>query len=138
MEETMRYLSKPWRDAGLERLQKEIDPERMHKVTTSMADIYEGGPNGKDLFLYLRCVDGRVTEFETGEVPAPEAEFIIRGPYEVFSAITRGELSSTRALMTGKLRLKGNMAKAVRLAPLADRVNKILATIPTDYQEAAT
>lgn len=73
--------------------------------------------------------------FETGEVPAPEAEFIIRGPYSVFASITRGELSSTRALMTGKLRLKGNMAKAVRLAPLADRVNKVLSMIPTDYRE---
>ena len=35
--------------------------------------------------------------------------------------------------MTLKLKLKGNMVKALRLASLADRLNKVLATIPTDY-----
>lgn len=136
MAEKLKYLSKSWRDEGLRLLLSEIDPEKMHNVTTSMADIYESGPDGKEYFLYLKCVDGKVVEFVTGETPAPEAEFIIRGSYSVFASITRGELSSTRALMTGKLRLKGNMAKAVRLAPLADRVNKILSQIETDYMEA--
>lgn len=136
MDEKLRYLSKEWRDEGIKLLVSEIDPEKMHNVTTSMVDIYEHGPEGKEYFLFLKCENGKVVQFETGEVPAPEAEFIIRGSYSVFSSITRGELSSTRALMTGKLRLKGNMAKAVRLAPLADRVNKILSMIPTDYVEA--
>lgn len=135
MDEKLMYLGKSWRDEGLKLLQSEIDPQKMHNVTTSMVDIYEHGPEGKELFLFLKCEDGKVVAFETGEVPAPEAEFIIRGPYSVFASITRGELSSTRALMTGKLRLKGNMAKAVRLAPLADRVNKVLSMIPTDYRE---
>jgi putative sterol carrier protein len=135
MDEKLEYLSTRWRDEGLKLLVSEIDPAKMHNVTTSMVDIYENGPEGKEFFLYLQCEDGKVVAFETGEVPAAEAEFIIRGPYSVFASITRGELSSTRALMTGKLRLKGNMAKAVRLAPLADRVNKILSMIPTDYRE---
>ena len=85
------------------------------------------------MYLFLECAEGKVTRFETGAGQAPAAEFSIRGTYETFAAITRGELSSTRALMTGKLKLRGNMAKAVRLAPLADRVNKVLAGIPTDY-----
>ena len=34
--------------------------------------------------------------------------------------------------MTGKLKLKGNMVKALKLASLADRLNKVLATIPTE------
>ncbi len=135
MDGNLTYLSKPWRDEGFKLLQREIDPEKMHNVTTSMVDIYENGPEGKEFFLYLKCEDGKVVAFETGEAPAPQAEFIIRGSYSVFASITRGELSSTRALMTGKLRLKGNMAKAVRLAPLADRVNKVLSMIPTDYRE---
>lgn len=131
------YLQEEWGKAAFEKLRTEVDPEKMHKVTTSMVDIYEGGPEGKEYFLYLKCENGLVTDFQCGETPAPEAQFIIRGPYKVFAAITKGELSSTRALMTGKLRLKGNMAMAVRLAPLADRVNKILSTIETDYREEA-
>ncbi|MFA6785471.1 MAG: SCP2 sterol-binding domain-containing protein [Sphaerochaeta sp.] len=135
MEEKLRYLSPLWKEAGFERLKTEIDPEKMHNVTTSMVDIYENCPGGGEKYLYLACEEGKVTDFQTGEGEAPQAEFSIRGPYQVFAAITRGELSSTRALMTGKLRLKGNMAKAVRLAPLADRVNKVLSGVFTLYEE---
>jgi putative sterol carrier protein len=35
--------------------------------------------------------------------------------------------------MTGKLRLKGNMVKALKLASVADKVNKVLSTIPAEY-----
>jgi putative sterol carrier protein len=98
-----------------------------------MAEIYDNCPNGGEEYLFLACEDGKVTRFETGDGPCPQAEFSIRGSYETFASITRGELSSTRALMTGKLKLRGNMAKAVRLAPLADRVNKVLSGIPTIY-----
>ena len=37
--------------------------------------------------------------------------------------------------MTGKLKLKGNMVKALKLASLADRINKVLATIETAYEQ---
>ncbi len=35
--------------------------------------------------------------------------------------------------MTGKLKLKGNMVKALKLAAIADRMNKVLAKIPVRY-----
>ena len=35
--------------------------------------------------------------------------------------------------MTGKLKLKGNLARALKLAAVADRLNKVLAKIPTQY-----
>jgi putative sterol carrier protein len=35
--------------------------------------------------------------------------------------------------MSGKLRLKGNMVKALSLAVVVDRLNKVLASIPTTF-----
>jgi putative sterol carrier protein len=35
--------------------------------------------------------------------------------------------------MTGKIKLKGNLTKALRLAAVADRLNKVLSQIPTQY-----
>jgi putative sterol carrier protein len=35
--------------------------------------------------------------------------------------------------MTGKLKLKGNMVKALKLASLADRINKVFSTLPAIY-----
>ena len=133
MEGKLTYLGPAWRDEAEKRLKAELLPEKMNGITTSMANLYSSCPGGADKWLFVACVDGKVERFETGEGEAPQAEFRIAGSYETFAAISRAELGSQRALMTGKLKMKGNMAKALRLAPLADRINKVLASIPAEY-----
>jgi len=105
----------------------------MNKVTTSMSNIYKNCPGGVELFLFIACQDGRVTRVETGTGEPPQAEFRIIGNYETFAKISRAELGAQKALMTGKLKLKGNLAKALKLAAVSDRLNKVLAQIPTQY-----
>ena len=51
----------------------------------------------------------------------------------MFAKISRAELGSQKALMTGRLKLKGNMIKALKLASIADRLNKVLSKIPAEY-----
>lgn len=63
----------------------------------------------------------------------PKAEFRITGKHETPAMIFRTELGARKALMTRKLKLKGNMVKALKLATVADRLNKVLPTIPTNY-----
>jgi len=133
MGELFGYLDADWTAEARKRLAEALDPEKMNGITTSMADIYEACPDGRKRWMLVRCEGGRLASFEVGEGEAPEAEFRILGSYETFAAISRGELGSQKALMTGKLKLKGNMAKALRLAPLADRINKVLSTIPAKY-----
>ena len=130
---TVEYLSQPWRDEAEKRLKTELPPERMNYVTSSMSNIYKNCPDGKDRFLFFRFEEGRFAELLVGEGVPPKAEFAITGDYDVFAQITRGELGAQKALMTLKLKLKGNMVKALKLASLADRLNKVLATIPTEY-----
>lgn len=133
MSELLKYLDAAWTVEARKRLEAALDPEKMNGITTSMADIYESCPDGKAHWLFLQCEGGKLARFDVGEGDAPEAEFRIIGSYNTFASISKGELGSQKALMTGKLKLKGNMAKALRLAPLADRVNKVLSTIPSDY-----
>lgn len=133
MEAKLEYLGPDWRAEAFKRLREELKPEKMNGITTSMANLYSDCPGGVDKWLFVSCVEGKVERFETGSGPAPDAEFRIAGSYETFSAISRAELGSQRALMTGKLKLRGNMAKALRLAPLADRINKVLSTIPSTF-----
>ena len=133
MSELYKYLDSEWTDEARKRLTEALDPEKMNGITTSMADIYESCPDGKMRWLYVRCEAGKLAEFGVGEGEPPVSEFRITGSYDTFAAISKGELGSQKALMTGKLKLKGNMAKALRLAPLADRINKVLSTIPSKY-----
>ena len=127
------YLSQSWRDEAFKRLQTELTPDKMNKVTTSMSNIYKNCPDGAEHFLFLECKDGKVTRVETGAGEPPQAEFRIIGDYDTFAKISRAELGSQKALMTGKLKLKGNLAKALKLAAVADRLNKVLAKIPAQY-----
>jgi hypothetical protein len=133
MSEQYRYLDAEWTLEARRRLEAALDPEKMNGITTSMVDIYEACPDGRSRWLFVRCEGGSLARFDVGEGEAPEAEFRIIGSYETFAAISKGELGSQKALMTGKLKLKGNMAKALRLAPLADRINRVLSTIPSNY-----
>ena len=127
------YLSPAWRDEALKRLQTELTPEKMNHVTTSMSNIYKNCPDGEEHFLFIECADGKVTRVETGTGEPPPGVFRIIGNYETFARISRAELGAQKALMTGKLKLKGNLAKALKLAAVSDRLNKVLATIPTQY-----
>jgi putative sterol carrier protein len=98
-----------------------------------MSNIFKNCPHGVEMFLFVECKDGKVTRVETGTGEPPKAEFLIIGNYETFARISRAELGAQKALMTGKLKLKGNLAKALKLAAVSDRLNKVLAKIPTQY-----
>ncbi|NOY68782.1 MAG: SCP2 sterol-binding domain-containing protein [Deltaproteobacteria bacterium] len=134
MEEKFVYLSQAWRDEGEKRLKESLSPEKMNHATSSMTNLYKNCPDGIDRFLYFRFSNGEIAEMIVGEgEPPTKAEFRITGDYETFARITRGEIGAQKALMTLKLKLRGNMVKALRLASLADRLNKVLSTIPTQY-----
>jgi len=133
MSEQLEYLSPAWRDEAEKRLKEQLTPEKMNKVSTSMSNIYTHCPNGEDRYMLFRFENGELTELTIDKGDPPKAEFRISGKYEVFARISRAELGSQKALMTRKLKLRGNMVKALKLAAVADRLNKVLATIPTNY-----
>ena len=133
MSEEVEYLSADWARLAREKLERQLDPAKMNGLSASMVNVYRNCPDAKDRSLLIDCREGKLSRFEVADSAVPPAEFRIFGDYAVFAKITRGELSSQKALMTGKLTLKGNMAKALRLSSLADRINRILSEIPTVY-----
>jgi len=127
------YLSPEWRDEAEKRLKEELSPEQMNHITSSMVNIHKECPDGGEQYLFIGYEEGRLVGIEVGEGDPPKAEFRIIGDYDVFARIARAEMKSQVALMTGKLKLKGNMVKALKLAAIVDRFNKVLSKIPTDY-----
>jgi putative sterol carrier protein len=133
MSDQVKYLSGEWCALAREALREQITPDKMKNISTSMSNIYKNCPDGKERFLFVSLENGLIADFQVGEGDPPKAEFRITGDYEVFSKITRAELGAHTALMTGKLKLKGNMVKALKLASLADRINKVFSTLPAIY-----
>ena len=131
--EILKYLSPEWTAEAAKRLRAELTPEQMKHVTSSMVTVYKNCPDGKERALYYGFVDGVVDEVSIREGVLPPAEFSITGDYETFAKISRAELGARAALMSGKLVLKGNMVKALSLASVVDRLNRVLAAIPTEF-----
>jgi putative sterol carrier protein len=131
--EKFKYLSAEWTQEAFKRLKQELTPEKMKNVSSAMLTLYRNCPDGKERALYYRFVDGAVDQVAVVEGEMPQAEFKITGDYETFARISRAELGSRAALMSGKLRLEGNMVKALSLSAVVDRLNKVLASIPTEY-----
>jgi len=131
--EKLKYISPEWATEALHRLRQELTAQKMKFVTSSMVTLYTNCPDGKNRAVFYRFVDGVVDEVSVREGELPEAEFTIAGDYETFAKISRAETGSRSALMSGKLKLRGNMVKALSLAAVVDRMNKVLATIPAEY-----
>ncbi len=131
--EKFAYLSPEWATEATRRLQADLTPEKMKHLTSSMITLYTNCPDGAERAVYYRVVDGVVEEVSLQEGDLPQAEFTIKGDYDTFARISQAELKARAALMSGKLTLKGNLVKALRLAPVVDRLNEVLATIPTEY-----
>jgi hypothetical protein len=135
MEQKLEYLSPEWIAEAHRRLRANLSPEKMKHLTSSMLTVYTACPDGRERALYYGVKDGVVEELLMAEGDqAPTAEFTIIADYETFARISRAELKARAALMSGKMTLKGNLVKALKLAPVVDRLNEVLATIPTDYQ----
>ena len=112
MTEQVQYLTPAWRDEAEKRLKFELSPERMNFITSSMSNIYLDCPDGGTRYLFFRFEKGEFADLLLGEGEPPAAEFKISGQYDTFAKISRAELGSQRALMTGKLQAK--IARATR------------------------
>lgn len=133
MAEKFKYLSPEWRDEVFKRVDAAFKAADMPKVSAAMNNQYKNCPDGKNRFYYVSIVDGLLDKIEVGEGDGPDAEFKIIGDYQVFAQVTRCEMNAQKALMSGKFKFKGNLVKGLKLASLADRLNKISAEIPTEF-----
>ena len=128
-----KYLSKEWAEEVIKRANEKLTPEKMKHVTSSMLTLNTNCPDGKERAVYYEIVDGVVAKVSIVEGKMPNAEFTITADYQLYVRISRAELKARRALMSGKMKLKGPLVKALRLSPLVDRLNEVISTIPTEY-----
>ena len=69
--------------------------------------VTEGGPDG-DVDYYL-STSGGTAEMSLGELDDPDVT--VKQSYETAAAISKGDLNTQTAFMTGKLKVSGNLAK---------------------------
>jgi putative sterol carrier protein len=82
-------------------------------------DIQPSGHLTEPLVMYLDLWHGKCRAVDYGPNPAkyPKPAFILRAPYDNFTAIVLGKLDPMTAMLTSKLKVAGSMAYMMRNVP---------------------
>ena len=106
------YLSDEWH--ALARSLAHDLPERVG-ASVRIAYLVGAAPDG-DRRYYVVIEDGRVIDQANGECVTPDITITISWADSV--QVQTGELDATAAVMQGRLKVSGNMAKLMALMPL--------------------
>lgn len=104
----VKFLSEDWIDAVNEALTSD-DEYKTSTATTEITLQFEvsGGPDGD--VQYSVAMGKGATSFSLGAME--DADATIRNDYETASAVSKGDLNTQAAFISGKLKVEGNLAK---------------------------
>lgn len=93
----------------------------------------------EDMFMLIDlwhgdCRSVRLVPREAGE----NGDYVLTATYHRWKQVMTGELDSTKAMMQGKIKLKGNLPTIVRYVKAASRLSEIAGGIDTIYLDDMT
>ncbi|HPL64370.1 MAG TPA: SCP2 sterol-binding domain-containing protein [Syntrophales bacterium] len=88
------------------------------------------------VYLFTDYWHGDVKDFLVcDKAKAESADFIMSGDYIRWKQIARKEIEATKALMQGKLKLKGNLVYVVRNVKTVNKVVDLLGEVDTLFPD---
>ena len=89
----------------------------------------EGGPDG-EVDYYLKS-SGGTSEMAVGALDDPDVT--VKQSYDTAVAISKGELNTQTAFMTGKLKVSGNLAKLMMHQGAIQQWGNAVSSLDIDY-----
>jgi putative sterol carrier protein len=85
-------------------------------------------------YLYLQLYHGSSPGAAMADPEnLPETEYVINAPFSTWRKVIDGKLDPIQGMMTGQLKLKGNLMKIMRYPKAAQEIVACCAKIPTDW-----
>lgn len=128
----IQFLSKEYEEKLGELLKEDFS--KPSSLTTTFCQIVQGCPDGKERWVLYGVDKGILNHFEIGEGTPPEASYRVRGPYSVYVDLIKGKYDGKTSLITGKLKLEGNMTRALGLLGAYTRIEKNQRSIDTIFE----
>ncbi|MHB8894404.1 MAG: SCP2 sterol-binding domain-containing protein [Candidatus Geothermincolia bacterium] len=131
MADEVAFGSKEWLDAyaSLYNSRPELQAA-LKDLTARVAYEFTDRPDIAPKFVYIK--EGIIEDY--GEVDDINAnEYVIRANYEIWKAMTLGELDPMNALMAGKVKVTGNMAALLKHAEGFKQTFEVVESIPTSF-----
>jgi len=89
---------------------------------------------GTEYLYYLDLFHGKCREhYPVASRDTKKAEFMLIGKVQNWKKIGKGEIDATRAMLSGKLKIKGNMAKVMKYTRAANELAKTATRVPTNF-----
>ncbi len=99
-------------------------------LTASVAYEFTDRPDIVPKYVHIK--EGIIAD--SGEADADtRTDYIIRANYEIWKAMTLGELDPMNALMAGKVKVTGNMAALLKHAEGFKQTFEVVEAIPTSF-----
>ena len=116
----MKFLTEEWTNEFIAQAKDTFSPGKTPaKVTLTLCECYNKVPHlGGDTVWYMYKFNNGVLESVErgmGRANAPAADYTSDADYDFFVKTMTGEMSTAKALTTGKIKLKGNLMKALKL-----------------------
>lgn len=126
-----KFLTKEWLEALI------VTVNAHEGFMSKIADIdltlqfeVPDAPEGTESTYHMQIVDGRLAA-AAGPAEAPDAT--ITNDYDTAAAISKGDLNTQMAFMTGKLKVSGNMAKLMMNQAMLGEYAKAAAGVEVEY-----
>lgn len=98
-------------------------------VKAIVQQVITDSPDG-EIHYFIKIDTGQV---EVGLGEADDATFVLTSDYETAGKINRGETTGQGAMMTGKLKFKGDMMKVMSLQGPVQAIDVVVKGVPTEY-----
>lgn len=117
----MKFLTEEWcvkfEEQALAKFCREDPPA---SISVRLVECYENVPqlDGKDFWHLYDIEDGVIEELDHGndknDIPK-DADFVTFCSYDIVKKIMTGEISTPRAMLSGEIKMKGNMVRAMKM-----------------------
>lgn len=137
-----RAMTQAWLEAWKEKIAASAEYRQIAKTWEgSVSIIVNADPDRgipEPIYLFTDYWHGEVRDFLVcDEAEARSANFVMSGDYLRWKQVARRELDPTKALMQGKLKLKGNLAYIVRHVRTVKKVIDLLCEVETLWPDEA-
>jgi len=121
----MKFLDDEWYDEYVKRCYASFD--KPGKLTLTYCELYkECGGEHDTMWIFYDFENAMFREIKRGygEDTVPDSMYRCTGTREAFVGICDGSLDPKKAVLSGKLGLKGNMLKAFSMLDMANKLTE--------------
>ena len=103
-------------------------------IKNYMKEMTEKYVTGKTAYAFIQLKDGKCLGARVIKDPSEvQAGFKLSGAYEYWKKLAKAETDATKLVLTGKMKLQGDMSKIMRYIKGAQIMGKIASEVPTEF-----